>query len=324
MKQLVYITSSGHSGSTLLDRLLGVHEDIFATGEIHRFSLGLHRDELPFRCDCGKKVPDCEFWQQVIHRLQVQSQSSSEDWLKAFQTTDHSVLKIKSGEKYFNAHQRYSFLPTDVGKYVTALVPESLMGSAKTLGLTGPYLRFGENSHKLFAAISDISGQSTILDSTKNSVRMRSLYLTSPTPMKIIYLRRNGRAVANSRMKRTTSNMETAAKIWVMENRKIQMTLKRMKNAQVHILDYEQLCRNPEGEIGLILKFLGLSSLNDKQTSTAIRHAIGGNPSRFNSLKIKLDEAWKTSLTSEQLQTYDTIAGTFERRFMGKKDGEGS
>lgn len=321
MKQLVYITSSGHSGSTLLDRLLGVHKDIFATGEIHRFSLGLHRDELPFRCDCGEAVPYCSFWQEVIQRLQSQYPSSDTDWSEQFQTTDHSVLKMESGEKYLNAHIRYNFLPTDIGKYVTTLVPESLIGAAKALGLTGAYLGYGENSHKLFAAISDISGQSTILDSTKNSVRMRSLYLTSPVPMKIIYLRRNGRAVANSRMKRTDANMETAAKIWVMENRKIQMTLKRMKNANILTVDYEGLCKNPKEEIARILDFLDLSSTANTQTETSIRHAIGGNPSRFNSLKIKLDEVWKTALTPAQIQTFASIAGSFEDRYMKPIDG---
>jgi len=48
----------------------------------------------------------------------------------------------------------------------------------------------------------------------------------------------------------------------------------------------------------------------------AERHAIGGNPSRFGPSRIKLDEAWRTELSSSQIKKFEQIAGTELDRYM--------
>jgi hypothetical protein len=126
--------------------------------------------------------------------------------------------------------------------------------------------------------------------------------------MKVIYLKRDGRAVANSRMKRQAIGMEKAAKIWVAENRKIRLVLRAMKGVDVLKVDYETLCRAPEEEMAGIFRFLDLPSAPVNLTTE--RHAIGGNPSRFNTDKtVVVDEKWRDELSAEDLDFFDRIAG---------------
>jgi hypothetical protein len=58
---LVLIASAGHSGSTLLDLLLGNHSMVSSAGEMNRLSL-----HAPDRvCACGATVTACPYWNQV-------------------------------------------------------------------------------------------------------------------------------------------------------------------------------------------------------------------------------------------------------------------
>ena len=313
LKQLVYITGSGHSGSTLLDRLLGSHPDISALGEVHRFSLGLHRDEKPFRCDCGKTIGACSFWTEALTNVAMRTGLDPVELRETLQTTDHRVLKRPSGENYFNAQTNYRFLPAQPEKYILTLTPRILAPILESVGFLGRQLEYARKSHTLFEAVSDITGASTIIDSTKNPVRMRALQLTAPYGFKVIYLSRDGRAVTNSRIKRQSITMEKAAKIWVAENRKVRVVLRAMREIEVLNVNYEMLCNSLEQEMKRIFQFLGLP--NCPVNLTTERHAIGGNPSRFNVRKsVVVDDKWRDELSTSELEIFNRIAGSEQRR----------
>ena len=313
MKQFVYIAGSGHSGSTLLDRLLGSHPSISALGEIHRFSLGLHRNEKPFMCDCGNSIIECFFWSEVITNLIERLCISKNDFLKSFQTTNHDYLKFNSGDKYFNVDAKYKFYPNQLDKYLLGLSPDILLPVLEKLGLLKNHLQYARCSHLLFEAVSDVAETNTIVDSTKNPLRMRSLYLTKKRIMKIIYLKRDGRAVCNSRIQRQGVTMKKAAKIWVAENKKIRLILKYINNVNVYNLKYESLCNSPDKEMNKIFDFLELPHFDSRLCDD--RHAIGGNPSRFNeSKKIVLDEKWQKKLSKQDLYIFDKFAGNEQHR----------
>lgn len=65
--QVVYITGSNHSGTTLLDLCLGSHSKIVSLGEIAKlqqcYAGGLS-------CSCGESLPSCPFWKAVERELQ--------------------------------------------------------------------------------------------------------------------------------------------------------------------------------------------------------------------------------------------------------------
>jgi hypothetical protein len=58
--RIVFISSSGHSGSTLLDMLISSHPEVVSVGEVVRFSSAPNS-----RCACGDKAWECPFWLAV-------------------------------------------------------------------------------------------------------------------------------------------------------------------------------------------------------------------------------------------------------------------
>lgn len=67
--RLVYVVSRGHSGSTLLDFLLGSHSHIFSTGEAKMFQQQPNK-----RCTCGASSwSACPFWSAVDRRMLADS-----------------------------------------------------------------------------------------------------------------------------------------------------------------------------------------------------------------------------------------------------------
>jgi hypothetical protein len=63
--ELVLIGSSSHSGSTLLDLMLGSHSSVSSAGEMNRLTL-FAEDR---RCACGAAVARCPYWSRVLARL---------------------------------------------------------------------------------------------------------------------------------------------------------------------------------------------------------------------------------------------------------------
>lgn len=65
---LLYIAGSSHSGSTLLDLLLGSHPDIESVGEAKKITSvaeKMNSGEHPL-CTCRREVADCPFWRAVL------------------------------------------------------------------------------------------------------------------------------------------------------------------------------------------------------------------------------------------------------------------
>ena len=71
--QLVYILSLGHSGSTLLDLLLGSHSQVESGGEFFKFRHYMldtgGRTEERRLCTCGAQVDECTYWTKVRETL---------------------------------------------------------------------------------------------------------------------------------------------------------------------------------------------------------------------------------------------------------------
>ncbi len=64
----IYITGRGHSGSTILDLLLGNSSQIASVGEL---LAGLSRSDHAVCC-CGATMPDCAFWREVRSRAEAE------------------------------------------------------------------------------------------------------------------------------------------------------------------------------------------------------------------------------------------------------------
>lgn len=84
--KVLYITGLGHSGSTLLSRVLNAHSRIVSLGEIKtlpRKWRNLSRSgaamSRPARCTCGVALQFCEFWSRVSDRVERTTKKSLPD-----------------------------------------------------------------------------------------------------------------------------------------------------------------------------------------------------------------------------------------------------
>ncbi len=80
MKQkVIYIAGLGHSGTTILDMLLGAHPDIVGLGEVkatlqQNFE-DIHKKKVIHICSCGKDMSECDFWSGFM-KLNVSENAS--------------------------------------------------------------------------------------------------------------------------------------------------------------------------------------------------------------------------------------------------------
>lgn len=71
--KIIYLLGLGHSGTTLLGRLLGAHSDVVATGGTKNIPLFVRGRKS---CTCGAIEPDgCPFWSRVDRALRERGRS---------------------------------------------------------------------------------------------------------------------------------------------------------------------------------------------------------------------------------------------------------
>ena len=86
-RMVVYVAGYGRSGSTLLERVLSSHEQVFGLGELASL-LDLLDSEASF-CSCGKRLRDCEIWGDSVRGLAEDLEKIAE--LKAVQRRTESL-----------------------------------------------------------------------------------------------------------------------------------------------------------------------------------------------------------------------------------------
>jgi hypothetical protein len=320
--QLVYVCGSGHSGSTLLDLLLGGHSKIAALGEAHRIYLGAHHSSRLHRCVCGAELYNCPFWQRVARELEQMLGVQDPDVLRSLPTTDPGYLRLQSDGDYLTPTLETQRPPRTLGD---RLAVAAMMSGSKTLWrITAKTVASARRDHasasnslKVFEAVRRATGRPVIVDSTKNPGRMRALYLESELPMRLVYLIRDGRAVCHSRVCREGISMQRAAKAWVAEHRRQRVAQLTIPGDRILRVQYEHLCRDPGEELDRICRFIGttfepamLDFRNDQ------RHGVGGNAMRFRTdeTTIRLDERWRSEMSAEDRAEFNVIAGRTNAR----------
>ncbi len=128
--KLIYIVGTGHSGSTLLDLLLGSHSLIESDGEIRAFpDYFAETSELTPKqksCTCGVHVDDCEYWQQVRQQLNfgsnyqdldINTKDRQDFEAKNFQLLS-AILKVSGKTVFCDSSKQYRrlkrFLESDL------------------------------------------------------------------------------------------------------------------------------------------------------------------------------------------------------------------
>lgn len=299
--EIVYIVSDHRSGSTLLDQLLGAHQDICTVGEVHHlraYALGdrsLYDPVHPLRCTCGERVPSCEFWHQVEDRLQ----------------RPLSTLVLKP--RFFNWRRRRSRIHSFLRVMPRRLLQQNpgLVGN-RAIQLIYRTNRVADDSFQLFDAILEVANARYVIDASKNIHRYRILHTALPKRIRLILLCRDYRGVVYSKMQRGMT-LEASTQTWVSKIKQMDLLRFEISPDRVYRLRYEDFCTAPKLELGRLCKFLSLNYSSDMLSRPAGNmHHIGGSPSKLqdDQKEIKLDTVSKYAFTPDELASMRKIVGS--------------
>ncbi len=266
MSDLVYISGSGRSGSTLLERLLHADGRVFAAGELHvLWRLPLER----ITCSCGARIGDCGTWQAILAR------SGLTDRLGELAALEARV-------------SRSGFLR---GR---GLRPKRVLAEAGVA-------RFLQAQLALVAAIGAVTGKRTVVDSSKAGPRAFLLSCVETT--RFIHLRRDpGDVIASWRSRKFDRGLGAdmarlsaprAAEDWLKAEYFARAIATRRP---VAFVDYAAFCAAPretlraiEHRIGARFDGVGWSGPAGFAQGEGY-HSLNGNPDRFSPGPIAIAE----------------------------------
>ena len=317
--QLVYICGSGHSGSTLLDMLLGGHSEIAGLGEAHRLHYHWRDAREADVCTCGCNVRKCPFWLAVENELRKIPEYAA-CGLSGLTLAHKRIAHLRNEQGEFIPQDPHSTKPR-----IRSRLNEGVMviGSKPLRKLVARFsnevrhhLRIAEDSILLYDAVRKAHGKPVIVDSTKNAGRLKGLYLSRNCRMSFIRVIRDGRAVCWSRMRRVGTSIENSIKIWKDEHLKLKSVLLTIPEQSIYSVHYEDLASKPEETLEKVCSFLKLEYRPEMLNFRDDRHNLGGNPMRFRSSEqqIRLDERWREEMPSDALEVFNKTGARLNRK----------
>lgn len=300
-ERVVYIASVGYSGSTLLELLLGAHEEVVSLGEVYLLA-SYARSEA--RCTCGTPVRICPFWMSVQEEVRVATKDPT------FVLGEHPLTVEERTQTLFRRIPSITDVALVLGSQAVWRLVKRLDSRAREYG------ECAENLLKVLNASSKVSGKPIVVDSSKFAVPMKVLFMAIEDKLRVVYLVRDGRATVLSLMKRHSMSFERATHYWKRYNWNLQLMMRSLPSFQVMLINYERLCEEPHAELRKICTFIGCAKpVKSLELIKQQSHSIGGNPMRFRlgEVTIARDDKWQSLISKSQLGLFDSIAGKMNR-----------
>lgn len=283
---VIYITSQGHSGSTLLTLLLGGHPDIFAIGEVNAFS-----EE--------RRIARFKKYQKKMALIPHDKRREYESHLEKSCMCGAEAIKVcpvwSRVDRYLREHFDLSLDQLDVNNADNDV--------------------FRRHNLALFQAAAAVANVNFVIDATKEMSRMKRLQCLDELDVRPIHLRRSAHGYVYSGVKR---NLPWWKYVRSYVIREIERTL--FLSRQDHFfVQYESLATQTQTIIADIMKWLELPfHSNQLKWSGSKQHLIAGNHMRFNSAAIiRIDEKWRKALPNTLKQLISFITWPV----VGKKNG---
>jgi hypothetical protein len=307
MPRTLYICSAGHSGSTLLDLMLGSHTRIASLGEIDQLAKNISLDTA---CSCGARISRCELWREVLRRAGVR--------LDADLFSDPYVLHMGyplASVVIDHAHQTRAYLLRRkllLGIYYLRL----RTGLGLLDGLLRDWERAITHTLMIFELVREVLDVELVVDSSKSYLKAIALYRRDPDNVRIVLLTRDGRGVLWSNLKR---GVAAAAGVRAWRNqyqRALPLLERHVASAHIAQVRYEDLVAAPAQVLQRLCAWAGVEFQPRMLSFRATTHHIAnGNAMRLDdSSELRLDTEWMTRLGVEELRYFDAHAGALNRR----------
>jgi Sulfotransferase family len=284
---VVYITGSGRSGSTLLERALGSAPGLVNVGEL----FDIFRRDAPQteRCGCGEPFATCPFWAGVARH-------SFGNW-----NSERSAAIQRLRARVAKQRQ------------IPRLVAMPLAGR----DFRADVARYGSIYGTLYSAIAAQAGVSHIVDASKWPAQALVLSRAG-IDVRMVHLVRDVRGVAYSLSKQGVRRPQALDGTQVMWNKgpalaatkwsQCQLDVELMRGCGLPIMRvrYDDFVQDPRRITEQVLTWLGLQyhpadlrHLGEGHMALGPSHGIAGNPSRARQGEITLqaDEAWREKMS---------------------------
>jgi hypothetical protein len=310
LQQLLYIGSTGYSGSTLLESILGTNSAFVNVGEICKLATWT-------LCTCDLHTHECSFWQEVLKRLRERT-SNPQTELKEWHIQRGRAPK---GVLPFNLHDLF----------IIAGGPSSVGLASLLSGEVREFHQACKRALELYEVIAEVSGAQVVIDSSKDPVLLKHFYATDPARYKMIHLVRDPKATCYSFFKNFARDgvtypsektgraptLEETARFWVNRNKKLEASYWTVPAHQRLLLKYEDLCLKPTETARVLSDFIGREISIPEEIALKEQHAISGNPMRLsqNVIKVKLNEDWDSKMTRDELAMIRQVTSKLAQRY---------
>ena len=282
--KIIYIIGYGHSGSTLLDVLLGTSKSIQGCGELS----GVIRHGVQSICSCGASVKDCRRWGPVIQNFLDKEGAGAMDNLQRYEKQFITRVPLWLHKKHICNTQ----------------------AQEKELYHYHLLLR------AFYESLSTSWQADWIVDSSKNPIRAWHVSQALDDHMVFVHLVRDVRAVVWSLVRRgrelkQMSEGKTGAPsrgwirgllAWLYFNNICEKVLKECGSKSMR-LRYEDIMNHTIPTFDSIAEFIDVADLKEVAESAfsghsfPVEHRPSGNRLRLNdSLKVRNDDEWKKIL----------------------------
>jgi hypothetical protein len=279
--KVLYIGGTGRTGSTLLERLLGQVDGVFAGGELTFLWHALAGEGT---CSCRRAIAKCPVWRAAL--IEAFGRSTAID------PTEMLALR----RRYWSAHLPLAAIPALHRRMLRRLGP------------------FPERVETLYQALAVTTGSRLIVDTSKEPHYASILQSRPALDVYFLHLVRDPRAVAHSwgrtrihggfgpnhQMPRR-SVPASALYYWVSDL--AAEGLNRARPDRYMRLRYEDLIADPRGSLELIGRFVEepldtTSFLKGQLAQVGALHTAWGNPNRFERgcIELKPDDEWRTAM----------------------------
>jgi hypothetical protein len=303
-----YILSAGHSGSTMLNLMLGSHERAVAVSELTHLPKNIAHDEP---CTCGKTVRDCPVWRSVFERLRHDTNADMLnhpfDFDLGFIGDSRAKYRAELGTPYRVMWQLRRM----------AIYLSQLTGTTLPDYMSHRFRKALTNRLALYDAVRATTRSTVIIDASKEYLTGLTLYQMRPDDIRLILLVRDGRAVFYSNLKRGFGRSHSL-QAWDRYYSHAMPLLTRNVPPQHRLLiRYEDLMSEPERQLRRLSSFLDLEySPSMLDPSTKQHHITSGNNMRFTSgAPVRIDEKWRTALDGDSRTYFERHAGKLNRSF---------
>jgi Sulfotransferase family len=276
--RVLYITGSGRSGSTILDRILGQLDGFFSVGElVNIWERGLVAGR---RCGCGLPVPQCPLWTAVLTRA-----FGAPGGVDAGRMAALGQRRVGTGSLPQLLVARGRMIPPDGDEYRATLA-------------------------RLYRAVHDHTGCRVIVDSSKSPPYAELLATLPDAEVSAVHLVRDPRATAYSWLRekqlpdfgddRLMVRLPplVSTRRWILWQTGSELLWRRRPDRYLR-LRYEDFLDDPRSAVRRIAALVNesppqLPFTSDHIVRLATTHSVSGNPNRFNSGEVELapDNEW--------------------------------